>query len=195
MPLPPDVIGLLAGLRQGSAVDEIRAARPVARTEAQRSFQALFEPADPAGVSLVERLAVATFVAGLHADPASTLFYGARLAALAEGLSDLIAVQIGRGQTQGPYGGYPDGPLAAERQDGPRFRIGEPDAAGLGPRLAAALAHAHLLVFHPRDAGPEDLRKLTDAGFDANAIVTLSQLVAFLSFQVRTIQGFRVLAA
>ena len=69
------------------------------------------------------------------------------------------------------------------------------DASALGPRLAAAFDHAHLLVFHPRDAGRAAIEKLVAAGWSATDIVTLSQLIAFLSFQLRAAFGLRVLAA
>ena len=65
----------------------------------------------------------------------------------------------------------------------------------LGERLAAALDHAHMLVFHPRDADPAALQRLLDAGLSTTAIVTLSQLVAFLSFQIRVVAGLAVLDA
>jgi uncharacterized protein YciW len=57
------------------------------------------------------------------------------------------------------------------------------------------LQHAHLLVFHPRDASPAALQKLLDAGWSATDIVTLSQLVSFLTFQIRVVAGLRTLAA
>ena len=60
-------------------------------------------------------------------------------------------------------------------------------------RLAAALDHAHMLLFHPRDAAPEWLQRLVDAGWTTPAIVTLSQLVAFLSFQIRVVAGLRAM--
>ncbi|KAB2887463.1 MAG: CMD domain protein, partial [Burkholderiaceae bacterium] len=65
----------------------------------------------------------------------------------------------------------------------------------LGPRLAAALAHAHLLVYHPRDASGEALQALARAGWSETDTVVLSQLVAFLSFQIRVVAGLHVLAA
>jgi CMD domain protein len=65
----------------------------------------------------------------------------------------------------------------------------------LGARLAAAFDHAHLLVFHPRDAAPARLQALLDAGWSTTTdIVTLSQMIAFLSFQIRVAAGLRVLA-
>jgi uncharacterized protein YciW len=58
-----------------------------------------------------------------------------------------------------------------------------------------ALEHAHLLVFHPRDADPAALQALLDGGWSTTDIVTLSQLVAFLTFQLRVIAGLRALVA
>jgi CMD domain protein len=64
----------------------------------------------------------------------------------------------------------------------------------LGARLTTALDHAHLLIFHPRDAAPASLQALLDAGWSTTDIVTLSQIIAFLSFQIRVAAGLRVLA-
>jgi uncharacterized protein YciW len=58
----------------------------------------------------------------------------------------------------------------------------------------AAFEHVHLLVLHPRDADPAALQALLDAGWSATDIVTLSQITAFLSFQIRVVVGLRTLA-
>ena len=60
--------------------------------------------------------------------------------------------------------------------------------------LSAALAHAHMLVFHPRDANPAALQALLNAGWSNQGVVTLSQLVAFLAFQIRASAALRILA-
>jgi len=39
------------------------------------------------------------------------------------------------------------------------------------------------------------MQALLDAGWSSSAIVTISQLVAFLSFQLRTVAGLRTLGA
>ena len=52
-----------------------------------------------------------------------------------------------------------------------------------------------MLVLHPRDATPVHLQALLDAGWTTADVVTLSQLVAFLSYQVRVAAGLRTLAA
>lgn len=185
----PDVIDLLVGIAPGSHLDRLRAQRVQARDNAQASYLALFHPTEPVDISLVERYAVAVFVAGLHRQPAITAFYRAGLAAQPD-LRLMLDAEIARGATAGPYGHYPAGPLSAEDKDGPTFTA----ITDVGPRLAAALAHAHMLVFHPRDATADALRKLEAAGWSATGIVTLSQLVAFLSFQIRVIIGLRALA-
>ena len=64
-----------------------------------------------------------------------------------------------------------------------------------GLRRPEAFTHAHLLVLHPREARPAAIRALVQAGWSADDIVSLSQLVAFLSFQLRAAWGLRVLAA
>ena len=68
-------------------------------------------------------------------------------------------------------------------------------SGSLGPRLAAAFAHTHLLVFRPREARSDALRALVAASWSADDVVSLSQLVAFLAFQLRLAWGLRVLAA
>ena len=52
-----------------------------------------------------------------------------------------------------------------EDAPGPAYRVSDANALLLGPRLSAALAHAHLLVFHPRDASARELQALLDAGW------------------------------
>lgn len=192
----PDVIDQLTAIAPGSHLDAIRARRQIAREHAQKSYLALFEPADFAGVPARERLAVAAFVAGLHAEPAARDFYSAKLVAAAGGpIAAAVDAEIMRGNAQGPYGSYPAGPLSREDRAGPVYRVSDGGRRILGARLTKAFEHVHLLVFRPRDADPAALQALLDAGWSTNDIVTLSQLVAFLSFQIRAVGGLRALAA
>ena len=62
-------------------------------------------------------------------------------------------------------------------------------------RLEAALAFAHRLTFEPVAASPDDLQKLQQAGWETDDIITLAQLIAFVSFQSRLIHGFSLLTA
>jgi len=192
-----DIIDHLAGIEAGSSLDTIRARRLQARENAQKSYVSLFEPADFGEVPAADRCAVAAFVAGLHGEPAIAAFYLAKLAKVASGseLAEALKAEIERGKTRGPYGAFPAGPLSAEDKAGLIYRVTEDRRSVLGAKLAAALEHAHLLVFRPRDAAPAAMQALLAAGWSTNAIVTLSQLVAFLSFQVRSVVGLRTLGA
>lgn len=155
-----DVIDHLAGEGDGARIARLRSLRPQARENAQRSYEALLEPADPGSVPLRERYAIAAHVARLHGPgPAAELYL--------ENLRD-------------------EDPALAER-----IEAGE--ATG-EEHLDAGLAHADLLVLRPREAAPAHLRALEAAGWDADGIVTLSQLVSFLTFQLRVAHGLRVLA-
>lgn len=190
-----DVIDLLAGIRPGDPLDTVRSRRSQARENAQRSFQALLEPEHPGGFPLAERYAVAAFVAGLHGFDAAADFYRDLLGDEAPQWRESIDAAVKDGATRGPYGGYREPGLQGEGRDGLRWQPGGVVTGALGGHLAAALTHAHLLVFRPREARPDALRALVAAGWSGDAIVTLSQLVAFLSFQLRFAWGLRVLAA
>jgi CMD domain protein len=194
--MEPDVIDLLSGIEKGSPLDGLRAQRQAARENAQKSYQALFAPTSLGSVSAKERHAVAAYVAGLHRDAGTLAFYMAALGAqnASRSVVEAIMAEIAHGAAEGPFGRYPRGPLAKEDKAGLVGRISEANRRTLGARLSAALEHAHLLVFHPRDASPAALQVLLDAGWTTTEIVTLSQLIAFVSFQIRVVAGLRVLA-
>ena len=186
-----DAIDRLAGVEPGSFLDTIRRQKPITRDNAQESFDALFEPVDTREMSAVERTAVAYFVAGLHEEGLD--FYRERLSAAAATMIAVLDGEIGLAVGSGPYGSFPAGPLSAEDEPGPDYAVSASARDALGPRLAAALEHAHMLVFHVRDASSSHLRALEAAGWSATGIVTLSQLVSFLSFQLRAAAGLRAL--
>ncbi|MBH5402349.1 CMD domain protein [Bradyrhizobium sp. CNPSo 4010] len=192
-----DIIDTLAGIEPGSTLDAIRARRLQARENAQKSYLALFEPIDAGDFPLAERAAVAAFVTGLHGESPVAAFYRDKLAATTDGaaLVEAIKAEIEHGKTSGPYGAYPAGPLSIESKAGLVYRVSAERKPVLGERLVAALEHAHLLVFHPRDAASADMKALLASGWSTTGIVTFSQLVAFLSFQVRVVSGLRTLAA
>ncbi|MBN3783973.1 hypothetical protein G3O06_41665 [Burkholderia sp. Ac-20345] len=62
-------------------------------------------------------------------------------------------------------------------------------------RIGAILAHAHLLTRAPVDARPADLDALKSAGLTTPAIVALSQLVAFVAYQLRVAAAAQALQA
>lgn len=185
-----DIIDELADIEPGSRLDVLRQQRQEAKTQAQATYDALFSPVSDAAFSLPERWAVAAFVAGISG--VAEDHYQGGLAAAAGELAGPVARAVQAGLAEGPYGSFP-GELAKESVEGPELALGESLAAELGDRLTAALEHAHLLLLHPRDASRQRLEALVEAGWDADGIVTLSQLVSFLSFQLRVVAGLRVL--
>jgi CMD domain protein len=187
-----DVIDTLVGIAPGSKLDAIRAQRSEARKHAQASYTSLFEPRDPGGVTADERHAIAAFVAGLHGEPKTDAFYAAKLPA---GLRAAVATEVAAAKSKGPYGRFPKGPLSAEDAPGPTWKVSDAGAKALGARLPAAFEHTHMLVFHPRDAAAPALQALLDAGWSTTDIVTISQLVAFLSYQIRVVSGLSTLAS
>ena len=191
-----DLIDALVGITPGSPLDAIRARRPEARAHAQATYRALFAPESLGNVTAQERFAVGAFVSGLHGVTAVADRYAARLAenGASAALKEAVDAAIKEAKTHGPYGRYPAGPLSREDSAGLRYRVEAATRRTLGPRLAAAFEHVHMLVFHPRDAAPAALQALLDAGWSTTDIVTLSQIVAFLSFQIRVVSGLRTLA-
>lgn len=192
-----DILDRLAGIGSGSTLDGVRRERPQTRDNIQASYTALFSAPDETGISRSERLAVAGFVGLLHDDSSASAHYLALLEAQPDGevLASAVRRQADKAAARGPYGAYPPGPLSQEDEAGPIFTVTSTDAETLGERLSAALAHVHLLVFHPRNARAADLVELEKAGWSTSAIVTLSQIVAYLSFQIRAAHGLRVLGA
>jgi len=190
-----DIIDRLAGIEPGSATDALRQRRGQARDNAQASYEALFVAPDATGVTPTERLAVATFVAALHGVPGVHEHYRALLTQVAgEDRAAVVDGVAGSTAAKGPYGRFPEtADLREEDAPGPVFAVDAAGAEVLGERLAAALDHAHLLVFRPREASPAALADLAEAGWSPSEIVTLSQLVAFLSFQIRVVGGLATL--
>lgn len=182
-----DLVGATPELRA------LRERRPVTIEQLQASFDALFAPVSDEHVSLTERDYIAAFATRLTADDAVSEFYAERaLSRDAQRGSDVLAYAA-EYATAGPFGNYREAGLAAESTDGLRLVPNAADIAQFGERLAAALAHTHLLVVRPREADDAAIAALVAAGWSADGIVTLSQLVAFLAFQQRVITGLRAI--
>lgn len=189
-----DLLDTLLGVQPGSAMDRVRARRNIARTHTQESYRVLFTPEEPGGFTLSDRFAVGAYVSALHGESPLAAHYAAELARRAPALAPVVAAAAQATRAEGPHGAYPPGPLSAENTPAPGFALPADAAAALGPRLATAFAHAHFLVFHPRDAAAERFAPLLAAGWTTPEIVTLSQMVSFLAYQLRAAHGLAVLA-
>ncbi len=191
-----DIIDTLVGIEPGSALDQIRSTRQQARDNAQRSFEVLFEPENPGTFSLAERYAVAAYTVSLQASqsPAAAFYTEMLEDEVSPELAHAVAELAAQDRRPGPYGEYQETGLAAESEPGPTVSYSpERRPAVIDERLAAALEHAHLLSLHPRDATAQHLRRLETAGWSADDIVTLSQVISFLAFQIRVIDGLLAL--
>lgn len=159
-----DVLNVLLHAEAGSALAELRAQRPEATAHTQGSYVALFSAHSATGVPLDERLATALRVATLHAETPLIAHYTELLRGVAADADRLIA----------------------------SVASGSNDAA-LSVRLRAILKHVDLLVIRPAAAKPADLQALLRAGLADAEIVTISQIVAFVSFQIRVFVGLTLL--
>lgn len=162
--MPTDIINQLAGISADSPVGQLRASRQVALDAAQGSFNELFEPDDPKGVSRQERDATAYRIALLEKSEPVMQLHRSRLQSLGLSEPELAAIE--------------------------RF----PNGGELSPRLAAILTHTDLLTLEPRNATKADLEKLQDAGLTTPDIITISELIAFSSFQIRLLAALRALS-
>ena len=73
-------------------------------------------------------------------------------------------------------------------------RIADLDfCGGDDSRLRAILRHADLVTVAPKEATAEDIEALRSAGMPDADIVRLSQLIAFVSYQIRVAKGLRLM--
>lgn len=159
----PDVLDQLAEIQPGSELVALRAQRPDVARYTQGSYDVLLTPADPAGVSLVERALIALRVAFLNESAALAAHYRQRLDALGVPVEKSEAVEH-----------FPAGAALTERE-------------------RAILRHVDLLTNEPRAATQAKMADLLANGLGARDIVTIAQLITFLSFQVRLLAGLQLL--
>jgi CMD domain protein len=159
-----DIINELAGIVPDSPVGQLRAQRPDVVRAAQGSYRALLEPDDPAGVSRREREMIALRAALLTPSPTVAAWHRDRLRALGASDVDLAAIEQ-----------FPAGTV-------------------LSPREAAILRYADRLTREPGTARPEHIADVKAAGLGPRDIVTIAQLIAYMSFAVRLLAGLRLLA-
>ncbi|SDC58532.1 hypothetical protein [Paraburkholderia lycopersici] len=172
-----DFVARLAGLDPHGEVAALRAHRAEATRHTQGSLDALLD-AQADDFPLAERLAAAAYAATLAHAGETARAYRERLAALGSRGTEAVAL-LDRLTEATPA---------------------DTDAAfGTAPtRLAAILAHTQAVTSAPAQAaanGPAALAALQRAGLSTRAIVVLSQLIAFVAYQIRVIAALRALEA
>jgi CMD domain protein len=158
------VIDAVVGISEGSPLDQLRARRPEARARTQSSYAVLFNPPDPGGLSPPERFAVAVRVAELHDASTLAAHYRARLADEAGGEAFAAAIDSAA----------PSGAVTRRAQ--------------------AMLRHADLVTLNPSAATAVILESVEAEGLTAAEIVTLSQIIAFVAYQVRVAASLALIA-
>jgi len=158
-----DVVNAILGIDEDSPIARLRNQKSDLVRELQDYYVSIFEPTGSSTEALpvLDRYLVAIRVASHTGSAAVAGWYG-RLAIDAGASRDALD------QAQ---------------------NIGTPETGETS--LGAALRHADLLTTRPADARQDDLQALKDAGFSPAGIVSLSQTIAFVSYQLRLIAGLR----
>jgi len=162
-PEPRDLLEDILGIAPGSPLAVLRRRRPEALRHSQGAYEELLRPADPGGVSHPERAALALRVALREGEAA----LAARYRALLERAGARAEIE------------------AAEDLFGTRAAAGE--------CLAALLRHADLVALRPGECGQADIDRLAALGLSPRDIVAVTQLVAFVPYQVRLLAGLRAM--
>ncbi|WP_226502341.1 carboxymuconolactone decarboxylase family protein [Pseudomonas sp. MWU16-30317] len=155
----PDVLDTLLHIAPGSPVHAARQFRNKVLAATQSSYELFFAAEVADGLSQAERLLVAYHACLLTPQPLLAAHYLERLEAIGVSAEQLSAVATG----------------AIEA-------LGE-------PRLQAVLAFTGTLIKAPVEGDRHALIALSEAGLSTPEIVTLAQLVAFMSYQVRLASG------
>lgn len=160
-----DLLDQFAAVQAGSPLAALRAQRPEVTRHTQGSYDTLLEPVDPGHVSRIERDSIALRVAVLNQSAPLIEHHRQRLSQMGVPSARITAIE--------------------------RF----PESTELTPREAALLRHTDRLTNEPRTATADHLADLQAVGLSTRDIVTIAQLIAFLSFQVRLLAGLQALGA
>jgi CMD domain protein len=158
-----DVVNAILDIDESSPIAQLRNQKPQLVTELQEYYDSLFVPtADSAAeLPLADRFVVAVRVASFTNSEAVAHWY-ANLADQAGVSAETIA----------------------------RARDTTSKWAG-DTSLDASIRHTDLLTTRPSEARPDDLHALKSAGLSPAGIVSLSQTIAFVNYQLRLIAGLR----
>ncbi|MFN8439478.1 MAG: CMD domain protein [Caldilineaceae bacterium] len=158
-----DTLNQLVGILPDTPLAQLRSQRADIARFIQGSYDALLTPSQTSGVTWVERGLIALRVATLTSCSPLVRHYRNHLRQLGESVTTIAAVES------------------------------VPLAVLLSPRLTALIKHTDLLTLHPAAATFEQVAELRAQGLRAPDIVTLAQLIAFLSFQVRALATLQLL--
>ncbi len=162
-----DVIDSILGVEAAGAVATLRSQKPELASQLQDYYDAVFLPAtdSSAALSPAERWLIAIRTASHTRSGAAVDWYSAQ--------ADTSKVEEG---------------LIVKARNAAEPWNGD-------PRSNAIMRHVDLIVTHPVDSSQSDIDALADGGLSPMAIVALSQVVAYVSYQVRLVATLRALGA
>jgi len=159
-----DLLNQLAAITADTKVGDLRTQRPEVARYAEGSYYALFVPDDWGNVSAIDRNLITLRVASLTECRPLITWSQARLHQAGVTAEVLTAAKT------------------------------NPRTEQLSPRQQAILSHVDRLTNAPATATAAHIAELRALDLTPRDIVVISQLTAFLSFQLRTLVGLRLLA-
>lgn len=160
-----DVIDAILGPASSAAVSGLRGQKPELGAQMQDYYDAVFAPSASSAAALV---------------PAERWLIAVRTAAHS-GSQAVVDWYAGRAQDAGVEAVVID---SAADVTSPWVR---------DQRGAAIMRHVDLIVTHPVDSEQSDIERLSAVGLTPAGIVALSQVVAYVSYQLRLIAALRAL--
>lgn len=160
---PVDVLDDLLGIVPGTDLHRVRHARDKVLAATQSSHEQFFNPQLQDNLALSERLWVAFYASRLTPNALLADYYLEQLQGLNIDPAWVAAVDAGQLEALGDH------------------------------RLQAILVFTRTLIERPVEGGRHALEVLQQAGLSTAEIVVLSQLIAFLSYQVRLAAGLAAL--
>lgn len=112
---------------------------------------------------------------------------------LSHGFRAAIACRIARLNRDAAFTEYFDEALDLAQPTEVERRASDLGFAGSDERTRALIRHADLLAANPKNASGSDIEALVRAGVSEPDIVRLSELVAFLSYEIRVVAGLRLM--
>lgn len=158
-----DLINQLVGIKPDDPLAEVRNQRPEVVIHSQGSYEAIFQPTDPADLSVAERHVAGLRVAWLTPSP----------------------LLVTHHRQQATAAGATTETIAAATQL-------TPDTVS-DSRLLAIFRFIDQLTMEPVTARQEHVATLEEAGLSIRAIVALAQLIAFTAYQARALVVLQLL--
>ncbi len=158
-----DVVNAILGIDGTSPIAQLRNQKPELAEQLQAYYDALFNPTEASSAEFPtqDRFLIAARIASHTDSTAVAEWYAAK--AICSGI--------------------PAETIARARDVAATW----PDQTTLG----ASVRHADLVTLTPSETSQESLQRLKDSGLTPAGILSLAQVIAFVSYQLRLIAGLR----